>query len=130
MNLVDSCGWLEYLTDQENAVFFASPLEDIENLLVPSICVFEVLKKVLQEKNEDFALQVIALMHQGFIAELDAELAIQSAKLSFELKLPLADSIILATAKLYNAVIWTQDKHFNGLENVRYITKHITNYEK
>jgi predicted nucleic acid-binding protein len=123
MNLVDSCGWLEYFADGENAEFFAIPLQDTGNLIVPSICIFEVFKKILQERDESSAFQAIVLMQQGYVVELNTMLAIQSAKLSFELKLPLADSIIFATAKLYNATIWTQDEHFKDMDNVMYVEK-------
>ena len=121
MNLVDSCGWLEYFSDGKNADFFTSPLQDIKNLIVPSICIFEVFKKILQERNEDAAFQAIAVMHQGNVIELNSTLAIHSAKLSNEYKLPLADSIILATARQNNAIIWTQDVHFKSIRGVKYI---------
>jgi predicted nucleic acid-binding protein len=123
MNLVDSCGWIGYLADGENADFFAIPLQDTENLIVPSICIFEVFKKVLQDSGESSAFQVVALMYQGQVIDLDMRLAIGSAELSFELKLPLADSVILATSKLCNSIIWTQDKHFKGMKDVKYIEK-------
>jgi toxin FitB len=123
MNLVDSCGWLEYFADGENAEFFAIPLQDTKNLVVPSICIFEVFKKILQERDESSAFQTIVLMQQGYVVELNTMLAIQSAKLSFEMKLPLADSIIFATAKLYNATIWTQDEHFKDMDNVMFVGK-------
>lgn len=123
MNLVDSCGWLEYVADGKNASFYETALKNTDNLLVPSICVYEVFKKVLQQKGEDAALQVAALMYQGNIAELSVNLAVDSAKISHELKLPLADSIILATAKSYKAVIWTQDEHFKSINGVKYINK-------
>ena len=99
MNLVDSCGWLEYFSDGETADFFASPLLDTENLIVPSICIAEVFKKIFRERGEDAAFQAVAVMHQGNIVELDSTLAIHSAKLGYEYKLPFADSVILATAK-------------------------------
>ena len=123
MNLVDSCGWLEYFADGENAEFFTIPLQDTKNLIVPSICIFEVFKKILQERDESSAFQAIVLMQQGYVVELNTMLAIQSAKLSFEMKLPLADSIIFATAKLYNATIWTQDEHFKDMDNVMFVGK-------
>ena len=123
MNLVDSCGWLEYFSDGENADFFASPLLDTENLIVPSICIAEVFKKILRERGEDAAFQAVAVMHQGNIADLDSTLAIHSAKLGYEYKLPFADSVILATARQNNAVIWTQDNHFGDIKGVEYIEK-------
>lgn len=121
MNLVDSCGWLEYFADGPQADFYAPALEDPGSLLVPTICLFEVFKRVLQQRGEDAALQAAAAMHQGQIAPLDATLALKAARLSHDLKLPLADSVILASGQTYLAVIWTQDVHFKGLEGVRYI---------
>jgi predicted nucleic acid-binding protein len=120
MNLVDSCGWLEYFADGPQADFYAAALEDPGSLLVPTICLLEVFKRVLQQRGEDAALQAAAAMHQGLLVPLDASLALRAARLSNDLKLPLADSVILATARAYDAVIWTQDAHFKGLEDVRY----------
>ena len=123
MNLVDSCGWLEYFADGPNADFFASPLEDRENLLVPSICIFEVFKRILQQRNQKAALQAAALMQQGKVVELSSPIALAGAKISVRLKIPLADSVILATAQTHDALIWTQDADFKGMENVRYVTR-------
>jgi len=123
MNLVDSCGWLEYFADGPNADFFAPPLEDRENLLVPSICIFEVFKRILQQRNEKAALQAAALMQQGKVVELSSPIALAGAKISVRLKIPLADSVILATAQTHDALIWTQDADFKGMENVRYVTR-------
>jgi predicted nucleic acid-binding protein len=120
MNLVDSCGWLEYFADGPKADFYAAALEDPGSLLVPAICLLEVFKRVLQQRGEDAALQAAAAMHQGLIVPLDASLALRAARISTDLQLPLADSVILATARTYLAVIWTQDAHFKGLEGVRY----------
>lgn len=123
MNLVDSCGWLEYFADGPNADFYAPALEDTGSLMVPTICLLEVFNRVLQQKGEDAALQAAAAMHQGLIVPLDASLALKAARISSDLKLPLADSVILATAQTYLGVIWTQDAHFKGLEGVRYTEK-------
>ncbi len=121
MNLVDSCGWLEYFADGPNAGFYATALEDTASLLVPTICLLEVFKRILQQRGEDAALQAGAAMHQGLVRPLDAGLALSAARISHDLKLPLADSVILATARAYQGVIWTQDTHFRDLEEVRYI---------
>jgi len=121
MNLVDSSGWLEYFADGANADFFASPIEDVDHLIVPTLCLLEVFKRILQQRGEDRALQAIALMYQGQVVALDASIAVNAAKLGFDLKLPLADSVILATAKAQNALIWTQDSDFKDIEGVRYI---------
>jgi len=120
MNLVDSCGWLEYFADGPNADFYAAALEDPGSLLVPTICLLEVFKRIFQQRGEDAALQAAAAMHQGLIVPLDAVIALRAARIGSDLQLPLADSVILATARTYHGVIWTQDAHFKGLEGVRY----------
>lgn len=123
MNLVDSSGWLEYFADGANADFFAPAIEDVARLIVPTIGLLEVFKRVLQQRGENDALQAVALMQQGKLVELDAGLALSAAKLGHELKLPLADSVILATARKHNAIVWTQNSHFEGLEGVRYVPR-------
>jgi predicted nucleic acid-binding protein len=123
MNVVDSCGWLEYFADAPNADFYAPAIEDVQNLIVPTICILEVFKRVLQQRNEDAALQAIALMHQGLIVDLTSSIALDAAKIGTQLKLPLADSVILATARTSDAVIWTQDEDFKGIKGVRYIER-------
>ena len=123
MNVVDSSGWLEYFGHGPNAAFFAGPLASPEDLIVPAISVFEVFKRVLQQRDEASALQAAALMQQGRAVALDPALAMAAAKLSFELKLPMADSIILATARQFNAVLWTQDADFESLPGVRYVAR-------
>lgn len=122
MNLVDSCGWLEYYADGPNADFYAPAIEDTENLIVPVICIYEVFRKILQQRGEAPALQAAALMHQGLVVDLSSALALSAAKIGIELKMPLADSIILAAARAHNAVVWTQDAHFKDIKDVRYIT--------
>lgn len=123
MNIVDSCGWIEYLSDGANASFFERALKDTENLLVPSITIYEVFKKVLTEKDEENALMVVSLMQQGKIVDLDSSISISAAKISSDLKIPMADSVILATADAYDATIWTQDEHFEGIAGVHYVKK-------
>ena len=123
MNVVDSSGWLEYLADGSNANFFAPAIENVAALIVPTISLLEVFKRVLQQRNENDALQAVALMQQGKVVELNDELALSAASLGQKLKLPLADSVMLATARKYNATLWTQDSDFEGIEGVRYIVK-------
>jgi predicted nucleic acid-binding protein len=125
MNVVDSSGWLEYFINGENDFFFAPVIENADDVLVPTISLFEVFKRVLIEKNRDDALEAIALMKEGRIVDLDDSLALVAAELSHELKLPMADSIILATARAYDAILWTQDAHFKGMEGVKYIEKKL-----
>ena len=121
MNMIDSSGWLEYFTDGETADFFAPAIENLENVLVPTISLFEVFKRVLVARNRDDALEAIAMMKEGHVVDLDDSLTLLAAELSVELKLTLADSIILASAREYNAILWTQNTHFKGLDDVKYI---------
>jgi predicted nucleic acid-binding protein len=123
MNLVDSCGWLEYFADSAYADFYAPAIEDTDALLVPTLCILEVFKRVLQQRGEDAALQIIAVMHQGQVVTLDTDIALRAAKIGCELKLPFADSVILATAHAYGALVWTQDAHFSTIEGIKYIEK-------
>lgn len=123
MNVVDSSGWLEYFAEGPNADFFAAPIEDAEHLIVPTISIYEVFKRVFQQRGERAALQAVSAMMQGTVVELDARLAMSAARLSLELGIPMADSIILATARAYEAILWTEDADFMGLEDVRYVEK-------
>jgi len=123
MNLVDSSAWLEYLANGPNASFFARAIEDIDKLLVPTICLLEVFKRVLQQRGEGAALRVAAQMQQGKVVDPDKSLALSAAKISLDTKLPLADSVILATARAYGAVLWTQDADFAKIQGVKYAAK-------
>lgn len=123
MNLVDSSGWLEYFADGKNADFFVSAIEDIENLIVSTINIYEVYKKVLREKDEESAIQAVALMQNGHIIDVDISISLTAAKLSYDLKIPMADSLILSSARLNNAVLWTQDSDFENISDVKYKNK-------
>ena len=120
MNVVDSSGWLEYLAGGPNATFFAPAVEATADLLVPTLSIFEVFKRVLGQRDESLALQAIALMYQGRIVELSAPLAIAAARLSRREALPMADSIMLATSRAFGATLWTQDADFAAIPDVRY----------
>ena len=123
MNVVDSSGWVEYFAKGENAKFYISPIQDVENLLVPSICIYEVFKRLALDIGEENALQAVGVMSYGRIIDLDRKVALDAAQLSLELKLAMADSIILATARSHNATLWTQDEHFKDIEGVKYIER-------
>lgn len=123
MNIVDSSGWIEYIADDTNANFFEPSLIDSETLLVPTICLYEVFKRVLQEFGEERALDAMGIMSLGTIIDLDRQIAIHAAQISNELKLAMADSIILATARAYDAILWTQDEHFKDIGGVKYKQK-------
>lgn len=126
MNVVDSSGWLEYFADGPNANFFAPAIENVRELIIPSISLYEVFKRILQQRSEDEALQAVAIMQQGQVVDLDVTLALSAAKTSTELKIPMADSIILVTARAYDATVWTQDEDFKGIDGVQYIKKITT----
>ena len=123
MNVVDSSGWLEYFADGPNADFFAPAIENLDELVVPSISVYEVFKRVLQRRDEGDALRAIAVMQQGATVALDTTMALTAARLSVELTLPMADSIILATAQARKATLWTQNVDFKEIEGVQYVEK-------
>jgi toxin FitB len=120
VNLVDSSAWLEYFADGPNAGFFESPITRKSELIVPTVVIFEVCKRILQQRGEEEALRAVSALHGGTIIALSAELAVLAAGISYELKLPMADSLILATAQTHNAVIWTQDADFRDLPNVKF----------
>jgi toxin FitB len=123
MNIVDSSGWLEYFSGGPNAAYFSSPLEDSANLIVPVITLYEVFKVVLREASENEALQAIAAMQKGLIKNLTTNIAINAAKISLQHNLPMADSLILATAKIYECTLWTQDSDFKNLPMVNFVPK-------
>lgn len=123
MNLVDSSGWLEYFADGPNAEFYSGAIENVAELAVSSVNIYEVFKRVLQQKGENLALRAVATMGQGKLVEVDERIALSAAQLAVSLKLPMADSMILATAHACDAVLWTQDADFEGLEGVRYRAK-------
>ena len=118
-NVVDSSAWLEYLANTKQAAHFAGALEDTDNLIVPVVTIYEVFKKVLRERTEGDAMQVVSLMQAGTVVDIDQPLALDAARYA----LPLADSIIYATAVSRGATLWTQDGHFRQLPNVRYYPK-------
>ena len=120
MNVVDSSAWLEYFAGTEKAEHYAKIIENPEQLIVPTLSIYEVFKKIVQQRSEHEALQAAAAMQQGKVVDLDVRIAIEAARVSSEKQLPLADSVILATAKQYLAVLWTQDAHFKGMEGVEY----------
>ncbi len=123
MNIVDSSGWLAYFADEPNAEHFLTPLNDTTSLVVPTVTIYEVFKVVLRESSENEALQAAVAMRKGTVVHLTASLAIAASKLSLEHNLPMADSIILATAKEFDATIWTQDSDFKDLGDVKHFPK-------
>jgi predicted nucleic acid-binding protein len=123
MNVIDSSGWLEYFSNGENADFFADAIEDAENLLVPVICLYEVYKRVAQLYDVGAAQTSIGDMVNGKVIDVDESVALNAAQISLDLKLAMADSLMLASTRAYAATLWTQDEHFKNLPGVRYIEK-------
>jgi predicted nucleic acid-binding protein len=123
MNIVDSSGWLAYFADEPNAQYFLTPLNDSASLVVPTVTIYEVFKVVLRESGENDALQAAAAMQKGTVVALTVPLAIAASKLSIEHALPMADSLILATAQEFNAILWTQDSDLKNINNVKYFPK-------
>jgi len=123
MNVVDSSGWLEYLAGGPNADFFAKAIETTRDLVVPTLSLYEVFKRIVQQRSEGDGLQVVALMQQGRVVELSAGLALDAARLSVDLRLPMADSVMLATARAFAATFWTQDSDFERVHGVKYVPR-------
>ena len=122
-HVVDSSAWLEYFAGGPNASQFRVPLRNPEHLVVPTITLYEVFKVVQRQRGENAAIQAVALMKRGREVPLDSSMAIQAAQTSLELGLPMADSIILTTARAYKAELWTQDVDFAGMDGVHYFAK-------
>jgi predicted nucleic acid-binding protein len=123
MNLVDSSGWLEYFADDKNSDFFTPAIEDTEKLIVSTINIYEVFKRILQQRDENDAMQAVAVMQQAQVVDVTSAISLFAARISHEIKLPMADSLILATAKSMNATLWTQDSDFKEIPDVKYINK-------
>ena len=117
--VLDSSCWLEYLGDTSRAGLFASQLEAPEVLIVPVITVYEVFKVAKREFGARRAAEAVSLMRRGHVIGIDLTLAIAAV----DTGLPLADSLIYATAQAHKATLWTQDSHFDGLPHVRYFPK-------
>ena len=122
-NIVDSSAWLAYFADEPSAGDVAAAIEDLRRLVVPAICLLEVFKIVARQRGEGDALQAVAIMQQGTVVDLDPALALSAARAGLDHKLPLADSIVYATARAVDGIVWTQDEDFSGLPHVQYIPK-------
>jgi predicted nucleic acid-binding protein len=123
MNVVDSSAWLEYFADGPNAAVFAKPIEATRSLLVPTLSLFEVFKRVTQQRSEDDALRAVAVMEQGEVVDLDRATALEAARLSIQHGIAMAEGVMLATAQRHRATLWTQDSDFEGLQGARYFAK-------
>lgn len=123
LNVVDSSAWLAYLADEPGAAHFSAAIEDSARLVVPAVCILEVFKVVARQRGDGDALQAAALMQQGRVVDLDATLALVAARAAIDHRLPLADSIVYATAISVDGVVWTQDEDFDGLPDVKLFSK-------
>ena len=123
MNVLDSSCWIEYFHSTPISNEFSLIAERPRELLVPSIVLYEVCKNLLPTTNEENVVKFVRFMQKGRVIVLTSELSIVAANISRKYKLPMADSIIYATTKQHNAVLWTTDQHFDGLPNVRYFDK-------
>lgn len=122
-HVVDSSAWLEFFVGGPNAPHSREPLSQPERLIVPTVTLYEVFKRVHRQRGEDAAIQAVALMRQGHEVPLDASLAIQAVQTSLKLNLPMPDSIIFTTARILQACLWTQDNDFEGLDGVQYFPR-------
>lgn len=120
MNVVDSSDWLSYFANDDNAAEFSEPIENLDDLLVLSITIAEAFKNVLRQPGEDAAF-IVTAHEAGKSDSLGCDARKDAAKFGVHHKLPLTNSIIFATAQKYAAIHWTQDKDYDGLENVRFI---------
>lgn len=121
MNAVDSSAWLSYFAGDRNARTFARPIRDTRRLIVPTVCVYEVFKVIARERDEHVAFAAVAMMRQGTVVNLTESIALTAASMSLATRRAMADSLVLATARLHGATLWTQDADFDGLEQVRYL---------
>ena len=123
MNIVDSSCWIEYLMGTEIGAKVASVIENPGELVVPTITLYEVYKKLLAEKDEEYALNVVSYMQTGTVIDLNAGLSLSAVQVNRKHKLPMADSIIYATSLYHQAVIFSCDKHFKDIPNIQYFPK-------
>ena len=123
MNVIDSSGWLEYFADADNAEFFAEPIESRSDLIVPVLSIYEVYKRLYQQKGRAIALEAVAYMQTGKVVDLDVGLALEAAEFSAENKVPMADSIIYIISRFHESTLWTQDKDLKGFPGVVYTQK-------
>ena len=119
--VLDSSGWIEVFTGGGQAEHFLALIADERSLVVPAITIFEVFKWVLREHGEAQAIQAAAAMQCGQVVDLDSRLALAAAQLSHALQLPMADSIILATARDQRARLHTMDSDFRGIADVEWV---------
>ncbi len=125
MNIVDSCGWLEYIADGPNAAFFEPALLDLPNLVVPAITIYEVCKRILVQRGDAFAARAATAMSRGQVVHLDVANLRLATVASVRYKLAMADALIWQTAQLHQANLLTQDADFKDAPGVLYRPKTV-----
>ena len=123
MNIVDTSLWIEFFAGTKLDTSILNTIKNKNALYVPVICLYEVRKKFLNDNDSVKANLAVDIMRIGKVISVDSEIATLASDVSKQYKLPMADSIIYATARIHGAEIYTQDRHFDGLENVRYFAK-------
>jgi predicted nucleic acid-binding protein len=123
MIVVDSSGWIEFFTGGANAGKYGVYLDRVSEVLTPTVVLYEVYKLVKRERTEEEALLAVAQIQKSRIVPLSGSLALAAADLSLELRLPMADSIVYATARAENAELVTSDRDLRGLLGVTYLPK-------
>ena len=123
MILVDTCGWIEWLTDGVLADRYESCFEDMTQSIVPTSVQFELYKWVAGKEGEQLALEAVALTEQALVVPFSTPIALLAADLSMAQHLSFADAIIYATARFHHAELITSDNHFEGLQGVTFFKK-------
>jgi predicted nucleic acid-binding protein len=123
MRVVDTSAWIEWLIKSPTGVVVAAELPTNADWLTPTVVQLELAKWVRRERGDDKADQAIAFSVTCVVVPLDTSIAVAAAKISVEHKLPLADSIVYATARAHDADLLTCDAHFKDLPNVILVEK-------
>lgn len=123
MNVVDSSGWIEYFFDSPRADLFAVAIEDVMNLLVPVVSIFEVHKVLSRKLPAGTVLSCLDVMRQGRVLDLTDKRAVAAADLATKHKLAMADAVIYSMALEFDGTLWTQDVDYKGLPSVNYFDK-------
>ena len=121
MILIDSSGWIEYLTARPKADLFAPYIEGPEPRLSSAIQVYEIYKVVRRDLSEERAIAAVSALRTTTIEPLSEGLALEAADIALEYGLAMADSIIFATASRHGAEIVTSNADFEGLPRVTLI---------
>ena len=121
--LVDTCGWIEWLTNGKLVSSFEFYFENLNTLIVPTLVQHELYKWICREKNMTMALEIMGISEGCLVVPLDTSLALYAADLSKEYNLAMADAIIYATSRNQNAWLVTSDKHFQHIPHVKYFEK-------